>query len=159
MTTRMPFWPSLRWSRTAIAVVLALLSAAAIRHLRVGAARRKRDATYQAALRAYSHDLSPGSTRKAVESYLQARNTTVRQVCCGEAGDYADLIQVGEESPPWYCSESYVYVAIEFAAVELHDWQLGVVRMEIKAPHKSHIAYDSDVLTKVQLLQEDMGCL
>src|ERR1035441_4982481 len=144
---------------TVIVVVVAVLSASGIRHLRKAEARRKREASYQAALRAYSHDLSPGLTRREVESYLRTRNTSFRQVCCGEAGDYADLVQVGKEDPPWYCSDSYVYVAIEFAAVEPHDWRLAVLPRENNDSKKSSLAYDSDILTRIEMYRPDTGCL
>jgi hypothetical protein len=131
-------------------VFVAVLSAAGIRHLQRAKARRKREATYQAALRAYSHDLQRGLTRKEVEAYLRARNTDFRQECCTAAGYYADLIRVGEEDPPWYCSESYVYVAIEFTAMEPHSRPYG---------YSSALAMDSDVLTRIEIDRPDTGCL
>jgi hypothetical protein len=54
---------------------------------------------------------------------------------------YADLVKIGEESPPWYCSEEYVYVALEFASSE---------------PLKQD---DSDLLERIEIFQPDSGCL
>jgi hypothetical protein len=118
-----------------------------------------REAAYQAALREYSKDLHRGLTRREVEAYLRARNTTFSQTCCGQAGDYADVILVGIERPPWYCSESYVYVAIEFSAVEPHDWRLDILP-NLRSPGKaSFFGYDSDVLARIELYRPDTGCL
>jgi hypothetical protein len=159
VTRRWPVCSRFPWLPAVIFVIAAVLSAAGIGLLRKAEARNKREATYQAALGAYSHDPSPGLARKEVESYLRARNTSFRQVCCGEAGDYADLIQVGRGNPPWFCSESYVYVAIEFAAVERHDSFLEAIRRKSNDSKKSPIAYDSDILTKVEMYRPDIGCL
>jgi hypothetical protein len=139
-------------------VIVAIFFATGFRHLRKVEARRNREATYQSALRAYSRDLKLGLTRREVEGYLRARNTSFRQVGGGEAGgDFADLVQVGREDPPWFCSESYVYVAIEFAAVERHDPDLLLRRSN--DPKRSFDAYDSEILTKVGMYRPDTGCL
>ena len=56
-------------------------------------------------------------------------------------GQYADLVKIGEESPPWYCSEEYVYIAFEFSF--LGKWEQN----------------DSDVLERIEIFQPDSGCL
>src|SRR5215813_9898220 len=106
-----------------IAVVIVSLGlAATILAHRSANAKAKREAGYQAALREYSNDLNPGLTRKEVESYFRKRGVRFTQMCCvGQPRDaWADLVKVGEESAPWYCSEHYVNIAFEFRATEPH---------------------------------------
>jgi hypothetical protein len=108
-------------------------------------AKKKREAAYQAALQSYSEVLRPGMTRKNLEDYLRGKGTGFQQMCCvDERSAYADLVRIGKEKHPWYCSEHNVYVAFQFAAVEPHD-----------ALH----AYDSDVLKRVTIFHWLEGCL
>jgi len=115
VTTRRSRWYRLRLLPIVIVVIIAALSAIGIRHLRKAEARRKREGTYQTALRLYSHDLKPGLTR--------------------------------------------VYVAIEFAAVVPHDWHLAVIPRKSNESKNTYVAYDSDILTKVEIYRPDTGCL
>lgn len=129
-----------------IMVVVAISSAAMVlsSHVR-SEARTKREAEYQMALQSYSHDLKPGLTRKEVENYLHAKGAVFTQMCCiEERTTYADLVKVGEESAPWYCSESYVHVAFEFAATE---------------PHELWKAYETDKLRRILIFRQLGGCL
>ncbi len=64
--------------------------------------------------------------------------------CVEERSAFADLVRIGQEDAPWYCSENYVFVAFEFAAVESHN------------PLK---AYDTDSLKTVTLYRQLGGCL
>ena len=85
--------------------------------------------------------------RKDVETYLRAKQANFSQTCCFEArGAFADLVKVGEEDAPWFCSESYVYVAFEFDATE--------PQRPLSAPPN-----DADVLMKVQIERIPSGCL
>ena len=129
-----------------IMIVVAISSAAMVlsSHVR-SEARTKREADYQAAVQAYSRALKPGLTRIEVENYLHAKAATLTQMCCiGERSAYADLVKVGEEGAPWYCSENYVHVAFEFAATE---------------PHEPWKAYETDVLRRVLIFRQLGGCL
>lgn len=64
--------------------------------------------------------LKPGTTRGKVEGYLGARNTPFNRKCCVDAerlsdrASWDDLVKIGEEKPPWYCSENWVYIAFQF---------------------------------------------
>src|SRR5262249_11780651 len=74
---------------------------------------------YQSILREYSDSLKPGMTRAEVETYLQSRNHTLRQMCCVDlkvfgAGVWDDLVKIGAENVPWVCSENNVYLAFHF---------------------------------------------
>jgi len=83
-------------------------------------AKKKREAAYQAALRSYIQVLKPGMTRKEVEDYFQGKSVKFRQMCCVDALELSkrkswdDLIKIGEEATPWFCSENNVYLAFQF---------------------------------------------
>jgi len=130
----------------AFVLVLAVLGAA-LRQFWKAADKRKRELMYQSALGTYSHDLKPGLHRKDVEEFLRARKVSFSPVCClGEKNElYGDLVTVGEEDHPWYCTNAYVYVAFEFAGAEpASDGPLGL---------------DSDVLEEIELFRPLEGCL
>lgn len=108
-------------------------------------AKEKREAAYQAALQSYSEVLKPGMTRKEVQIYLQGKNVTFGQLCCiDEPSALPDLVKIGKEKHPWYCSAHVVYIAFQFSAVESHKpWQ----------------AYDSDTLKRITIFHQLEGCL
>lgn len=91
-----------------------------IRHGLKMQAHKKREAAYQASLRSYSQVLKPGMTRKEVERYLHEKNVEFRQMCCVDAMELSkrhswdDLIKIGREDAPWFCSENNVYLAFQF---------------------------------------------
>lgn len=117
----------------------------AVSDVRAQSAKEKREAAYQAKLRAYSDVLKVGMTRKEVESYLRGNNNTFGQWCCiDEPSAYADLVKIGKEKHPWYCEAGNVYVAFQFSAVE---------------PHKAAAAYDSDILKRITIFHQLDGCL
>ena len=70
---------------------------------------------YQAALASYAAVLKPGMTRQDVGSYLDAKKIGYTQMGGVDAlGTPAVLVKIGEERPPLYCSENYIYVAFHF---------------------------------------------
>jgi len=111
----------------------------------------KREVGYQSALMGYSQDFQPGLTRKEVEDRLRSKGASFGQIWTSFGGrresDYADIVKIGEESAPWYCSEAYVYIALEFSAVEEHSFLYH------------HLAKDSDVLKRVEIFRPLTGCL
>jgi hypothetical protein len=135
-------------------VLVAVLSASAIRYTLKAQERhrrdteykrRRRDAEYQAALRTFTQEFTSGLSRMDAESQLKAKSVAFTQRCCiDEQSAFADLIKIGEEDAPWYCSEQYVYIALEFAA---------------KEPHPDFLPYDSDVLRTVRIYRQLGGCL
>ena len=133
-----------RWLLVLIALVVAV-SALAVRSSVQATARRKREIGYQAELRTYSEALHPGITRKKLEDHLRLNNTNFGSVFTAYGGrsesQWADVVKIGEESAPWYCSEAYVYVAFEFSAVEHFKRN------------------DSDVLERIELFRPNTGCL
>ena len=109
-------------------------------------AKQRREATYQSTLHAYSEDLKPGMTRKEVEDYLHAKSTPYVTMCCvDERSAMADLVRIGKEKHPWYCSEHVVYIAFQF------------VDEPFDGHHSSH--RDSDKLKAVTIHHSLEGCL
>ncbi len=134
-----------RWRLLILGLILVAVSATAIGWAWRKQAQRKREEAYQSALRSYSEVLRPRMTRKEVEDYLRSRGIEFRQMCCiDERSAFADLVRIGKEGAPWYCSEQNVYVAFQFAAVE---------------PHETWKAYDSDTLKRVTIFRWLEGCL
>jgi hypothetical protein len=96
-----------------------LLACAAFSNAWGQSAKQKREAVYQAALQSYSDALKPGMTRKNVEDYFRSKGIAFQQLCCiFKESAFADLVKIGKEKHPWYCSEHNVYVAFRFTAVK-----------------------------------------
>jgi hypothetical protein len=109
-------------------------------------AKQKREAGYQEALQSYSEALKLGATRKSVEDYFQTNGTKYQKMCCVvERSAYAELIKIGEEKHPWYCSEHNVYIAFQF----------------VDEPHKGlqFSDKDSDKLKSITIYHWLEGCL
>jgi hypothetical protein len=104
---------------------------------------QKREALYKLAMSAYSKDLPLGTTRKNVEDYLGAKAIHFERSSTGSST--ADLVKIGQEPTPWFCSEFNVYVAFEFHPVEAHEHALE--------------PYDSDVLDWTHIDRRGGGCL
>jgi len=140
----MPKAPS-RWWLLWLALALVSFGAAA-----AGAARakraRQREAAYQSALRSYSEVLLPGMSRTQVEEFLRRGDKPFRQMCCmgPPKNAWDDLIKIGEESAPWYCSQHNVYVGFEFIS---------------SGTHRFAEAHDTDSLKRVTLFHWFEGCL
>jgi hypothetical protein len=100
---------------------------------------QKREASYRSALSAYSKDLEPGMRRKNVEDYLRAKKIPF------ETSAKADLVEIGQEAAPWFCSEVNVYIAFDFEAVEPHSraWEPNA----------------TDVLKRAHIYSRAGGCL
>ena len=110
----------------------------------------KREAVYQATLRIYSQDLKPGMTRREVEGVLRARGVDFTRMCCvEERSAFADLVKIGQEEHPWYCSENDISVAFEFVATKPRE--LDSIRRWSRD--------DSDVLKSISLFRQLGGCL
>src|SRR5262245_26425597 len=82
-----------------------------------------REVEYRKVLLSYSEVLKAGMTRKQVEDYLSAQHIPFRQMCCATVKEfsggvvehaYDDLVKIGEEDVPWFCSENNVYIAFQF---------------------------------------------
>ena len=141
-----------RWLVVAALLLAMLAVAAGLQHELEARAQRKRQAGYELALRSYQQVLKPGMTRKEVEGYIRARNAQLQQTCCvdpketGVRSSWDDLVKIGEEKPPWYCSANNIYIAFQFVDHERrHDYEMR--------------DDDSDTLRAVSLYQTSEGCL
>jgi len=103
-------------------VVVAIVAGIGIKGIFDARASKERQALYTGALKNYSDALVPGTSRREVEAYLRQRHHSYRQMCCvaNQRSAYADLVKVGQEKAPWFCSQSNIYVAFEFDATEPH---------------------------------------
>jgi hypothetical protein len=126
------------WRLVSAAVALSVFLVAVI-NLREERLQMKRDAAYQAILHSYTEAFKPGMTRKEVEDLLRDRNDVLRRMCCVDikkpmdVGD--DLVKIGQEKPPWVCSEKNIYIAFQFTGT--------------RAPAAPPSAESSDRLTAV----------
>jgi hypothetical protein len=125
-------------------IVVVLMSASAIgyalkKRVDKKLEEQKRAAFYTSALSSYSKDLEPGMTRNNVENYLRAKAIPF------EKSAATDLVEIGQEAAPWFCSEVNVYVAFDFEAIEPHSraWE----------------PYGTDVLKRVHIYSRAGGCL
>lgn len=141
MTRRSRALPQTLVAASALALVW-LGAASACAHV----SKEQREAAYQSALTSYAEALSIGMLRKDVEAYLAARGTSFRQMCCMGASKnaYDDLIKIGGEKHPWYCSEHNVYVGLQFISTGKHDF-----------PE----AHDADTLQSLRIYHWLEGCL
>ena len=134
-------------------LALAVLVTFGIRHVLAERARRKREFEYAKALQLFSTSLKTGTTRKQVEDYLKDKNISFSQTCCLSVKQftpgvydnaYDDLVKVGEDEAPWFCSQYNVYVAFQF---------LGSVKNGLPSSE------GSDKLKDVTLFRRGEGCL
>jgi hypothetical protein len=140
-----------RWRLPITLVVLLIIGSVAVRHTLEKRAQRRREAHYQSILREYSDSLKPGMTRLEAEKYLQSQNLTVRQMCCVNskvfsAGVWDDLVKIGKEDAPWFCSENNVYIALDFTGQRPQG-------------HTGWDAQSTDTLSAVTVYHWLEGCL
>jgi hypothetical protein len=140
-----------RWLRLLLVLLCAVLLIIGIRHIVKGQLQKRREVVYQATLQSYQQVLKPGISRKEVEDYLRERKQTFTQSCCVDRKEFPkrsrdDLVKIGAEDAPWFCSENAVYVAFQFADSAL--------------PHKDMwSADDLDSLKSVAIYRRLEDCL
>ena len=127
-------------------IVVLMLSCFAVRSWIEKRAAERRQVEYQTAVKRYSDVLKVGMTRREVEYYLAQRHEKFGRMCCVhiKRHAFADLVKIGEESPPWYCNHHFIDVAFEFEAT---------------SPHELVEAYDSDRLISVTLFPHLEQCM
>ena len=112
--------------RRFLAVGLSLVCGAfvwfAIVQIRNKRIQREHEAFYQTRLREYGASLTPGMNRAQVDGYLQTRGVPFFAFCCKDQ-EYTDTdaVKIGEESAPWYCSSTYVYIEFQFSTGTNHS--------------------------------------
>jgi len=129
-------------------VVAILVAYLVVRHVWEQRMQHKREIAYQTALQLYSAIFRPGMMRKEVETQLRNRGLAFQQIWGPIDGQRAsvplDLVRIGRESAPWFCSEQDVYIAFEFAPTGLRE------SLDFR---------DSDVLKAVTVYKWLQGCL
>ena len=108
-----------------MAILSVVLLAVGVRHVVKKHLQKGREIRYQETLTAYQHSLKPGMTRKDIEGYLKANGKRFSQSCCVDIKEFRkrswdDLVKIGSEDAPWFCSEGAVYVGFQFADSPLH---------------------------------------
>jgi hypothetical protein len=92
-------------------------------HLREKHNSAKREAWYQTVLAESKSAFKPGTPRGEVEQHFRVHHTQFKHMCCvanyrGQpvtlSATYDDLVKIGQEKAPWFCSEHNVYIAFEF---------------------------------------------
>jgi hypothetical protein len=63
-----------------------------------------------------------------------------------------DLVRIGEEDKPWFCSENYTYIVIHFVPAV-------VVNLHPAERHEPRTFSEADVLDTVQMSNRLSGCL
>ena len=126
-------------------LVTTLIVVAVVRHASTQA-QAARELSYQASVRSYVARFQVGISREDVERQLRDGGVHFQQLSGGglEEPTYSDLIKIGKEPTPWFCSEHNVYVALQFAAFD--------------QSHPSD-SKPSDVLKRVTLFKWLEGCL
>ncbi len=90
-------------------------------------------------------------TRKEVEDYFHLKNIDFMHTCCvdpagtSQKHSWDDLVEIGKEAAPWFCSENNAYLAFEFADQGQHGtvWDSN----------------DADTLKTVSIYHRAGGCL
>ncbi len=141
------------WHLYLVLFVAAVIIVFGVRYSFQKQAQRRREVEYQKALRSYSEVLKTGMTRNEVEGYFSLKNVQFSQTCCISVKEftrgvydnaYDDLVKIGKEDIPWFCSENNVYVAFQFLGSEKN------------APPQAEA---SDRLKDVSLYHRLDGCL
>ena len=134
----------MKWLLVAALVVLVASSAYLIRARNQSKAEKTREAYYESKLAWYNAQFKIGLTRGQIEAELMAKRIPFKRICCLHPHDrvLTDLVKIGKEKGPWYCSGTLINVAFEFHADE--------------DPLKSD---ETDVLDKVSIFQQADGCL
>jgi len=106
-------------------------------------AREKREVAYQETLRSYSAALKPGMRRQDVECYLTTRNISFSR---GGLSVPEDLIKIGNEEVPWWCTGGSIYVRFQFIP---HDQRANPVEITLS---------ELDILARVDIYRS-VACL
>lgn len=136
-----------RWLTSIFIVLAVAVPVYAIYRVREKRAAQKREASYQSSFQRYSELLKPGMTREEVEGYFRVMNLKSQRMCCvsHDSGAWDDLVQIGKEEAPWFCSENNVYIAFQFAAQDDR--------------HAMPVADPADTLKVITIYRRLEGCL
>lgn len=105
-----------RWITGCVLFVLVAFLYLTFSYWRETLERHRREETYQSVLASYQGALASGLLREQVENYLHSTAIHFERLCCSDPEYSAsDLVEVGKEPSPWYCSRSIVYVEFHFS--------------------------------------------
>jgi hypothetical protein len=137
-----------RWLAFTTLVVALIIVSLVIQHVLQKRAEERRLVQYHATVRMYADALQQSTSRAVVEAYLRTRGKAFQQMCCVNTprNAWADLVNIGEEHVPWFCSQHNIYVAFVFDAPE-----------HLKA--QTQTAESTDTLTDVVLYPRLEGCM
>jgi len=100
-----------RWQILIVAIVFIGIFVGAFQWYRLRA-QRKRNALYQSTLKAFSGEFPPGVTRKIVEDHLRTKGIPIeRELGPGSLDTLSDIVVIGYDPTPWFCSSWPVYIA------------------------------------------------
>jgi hypothetical protein len=131
----------------ALSVILIGSAICLAMHMRNVRLMRERAIHYQQELRSYTEEISLGATRKQVEDELQARRVQYEQWSGSDdqTNAYSDLVKIGTEPAPWYCTYNNVYIKFAFDSADPNL-------------NKTSNA-DSDILRTIRITPWLGGCL
>jgi len=133
----------LAWITAAFLILLSAVTARSVYRSRKAAANR---VVIEGALRRFSQEVPLGTARREIKNLLRAQGVPFKESCCsGRNGPFSILVQVGQQDPPWYCSEWRDYVAFEFSTTTVNRPPTEIL--------------ESDTLRLVQLTSYGEGCL
>jgi hypothetical protein len=103
-----------------MALIVAAIFVFAARNESGKRTQQSREAAYQQALHSFSDNLKPGTMRRDVEDYLNAKGSRFSHSCCEgqHTGAFDDVIKIGQEPAPWFCSSQNIYIAFQFTLGE-----------------------------------------
>jgi hypothetical protein len=149
----------MRGRRTTVLMAVAAIASVVlglwlVQHVRERRKAAQREGYYKAVLAKYTGEFNRGMTRGQVEQHLQRDGSRFRQMCCAASfkdehvslagAGWDDLVKIGEEGTPWFCSENNVYIAFEFNP---------------KTNDEQSDTNASDVLKRVSVFHQLEGCL
>ena len=108
-----------RWLLGFVLVVFLVIVCGPSWQLRAACTRKKREAEYQSTFRTYQAALAPGTL---VERYLESKAARFGRVCCTfSEHTFSDVVKIGEELEPWYCSRTFVCIEFQFSSGTNHQ--------------------------------------
>jgi hypothetical protein len=121
----------MRWRQITLIAACALIACVALGSAWGVHVQHARAASYQAALESYSANLKIGTSRNAVENYLQSRSVNFNR-----EGAESDQILIGDEGSDLVCAKKLEYLDFYFTPAQRGEaWK----------------ANDADTLTRIAL--------
>ena len=97
-----------------LAVAAAIAITFATLHLHRTHSRNAHQAQYRAVLEAWSNEIAVGMNRTDAENVLHQKDIPFLRASVQGSRGLDDLITIGHETPPFFCSNDDVYVRVSF---------------------------------------------